>query len=131
MSLASAGTSVRSDRSVMSGPLRCPVVPLYLPAWACWLAVMRLNSPTRAVTSVGAVISATSAAAAPLAAALTSLRPFDHCLPFALQQGRRCRRGLRLSGSRGPDHRLGLGLELAPELNGRVQGGLQGGENDF
>ena len=63
-------------------------------------------------------------------AALMPLRPFDHCLPFALQ-GRRRRRGLSLAGSRGLDHRLCLGLELAPEFKGRVQGGPQGGENDF
>ena len=130
MSPFSTGASVRLGYSVRLGrSVRCPVVPLCLPAWACWLAAKRLDRPTRASRS--ADICATSAAAAPLAAALTSLRPFDHFLPFALQQGRRRRRGLRLTGSRGPDHRLGLGLELAPELKGRVQGGLQGGENDF
>ena len=75
-----------------------------------------------------AVISATSVTAAPPAVTLTFLRPFDHCLPFTLPQGRRRRRGLRLCG---PEH-LGLDLGLeAPELQGRVQGGLQGGENDF
>ena len=46
---------------------------------------------------------------------------------ISLQQGRRRRRGLRLSDGRG----LGLGLELTPELEGRHQGGPQGGENDF
>ena len=133
MSPFSTGTSVRSDSSARSSPNRSalrPVVLLCILAQG-QLATERLSSHTRAVTSVSAVISATSAAAAPPAAALTPLRPFSHVLPFTLQQGRRRRRGLRLTGSRGPDHRLGLGLGLAPELQGRVQGGLQGGENDF
>ena len=46
-------------------------------------------------------------------------------LPFSLLQGRRRRRGLL------PDDGRGLGLGHLPELEGRDQGGLQGGENDF